>query len=369
MEENSFREPLSTYGDALSRWWSSVDHPAALAAIVFCAAVLVFRRALAMVVVSALNALLSNLSSEIGEATRERLVSATQVLLVALSIFLVSEALELPEFTGGLFRSVLATAAIVAVFATWYELAGNFVSILKTGEFQDVTLEADWTTRVTRFAIFIFGLTAILKVWNVDISGALTGVGVLGAGLAIAAQDLVRNLIAGMTNQSEARFVTGDAIEVDGKFLGTVKKIDLRSTLVVGFDQVPRHVPNADLSNSVVKNYSRMQHRRILISIPLVLSSSRDQIEKVRRDLSEFLKNSGAFSLDDDAPKYVNVSGISNSSIDIQFYAWTKSGTYSDYLETSERLALEVLETVARAGTALAYPTQTIHMAEHAGKS
>jgi len=105
--------------------------------------------------------------------------------------------------------------------------------------------------------------------------------------LAIAAQDLVRNLIAGMTNQSEERFVTGDAIEVEGSFLGTVKRIDLRSTLVLGFDQIPRHVPNTDLSNSIVKNYTRMQHRRVWVTFQLVLSTSLEQLEATRSALEE----------------------------------------------------------------------------------
>ena len=344
----------------LESWWTAVTPESAALAALFLVAVILFRKPIARLAIAAIERFFRQFSSEFGAKTRERLVRLAQVLVVALGVLIVVQALQLPNLAGGVLRNIVATAAIAAVFATWYELAGNFVAILKTGEFEPVILEADWTMRVTRFAILLFGIAAVLEVWNVDISGALTGVGVLGAGLAIAAQDLVRHLIAGMTNQSEERFVTGDAIEVEGSFMGTVKRIDLRSTLVLGFDQVPRYVPNAELSNSVVKNYSRMDHRRVLVTFGIVLSSTRAQIEQVRQGLERHLHDSGDFELSDDAPKYVHVAKIGDSSIDLRFYAWTRSGVYADYLAACDRLALRAQEIVAEAGTAFAYPTQTV---------
>jgi MscS family membrane protein len=208
----------------------------------------------------------------------------------------------------------------------------------------------------------LLGLTALLKVWQVDISGALTGVGVLGAGLAIAMQDLIRNLVAGMTNMSEKRFQSGDAIQVEGQFLGTVERIDLRSTLVVGFDQIPRYIPNSDLSDSVVLNYSARIHRRVKVIVPLVLSSTEEQIEAVRDDLRQHHQNSGDFHLDEEAAQYIYVSDIGPSSVNIMLYVWTKGPDYDDYLQTIERLTLAILRAVKKAGTELAYPTQTLQI-------
>lgn len=362
MEEDLQKSIVESAG-RLERWWDALDHQSVGLAVLFLGAVLLLRKPISRQVVGVVERFFLQRSSEFGTGTRDRLVKLVQILLVALGFLSAIEALELPDLAGGILRNLVATTAIAAVFATWYELAANFVAILKSGEFEPVTLEADWTTRVTQFAILLFGIAAVLEVWSVDISGALTGVGVLGAGLAIAAQDLVRNLIAGMTNQSEERFLTGDAIEVEGSFMGTVKRIDLRSTLVLGIDQIPRHVPNAELSNSIVKNYSRMEHRRVLETFRIVLSSSREQLEQVRSGLEEHLHSSGDFSLSEDAPKYVQIARIGESSIDLSFYAWTKSGAYTDYIAVCDRLALRAKEIVASAGTEFAYPTQTVRLA------
>lgn len=138
----------------------------------------------------------------------------------------------------------------------------------------------------------------------------MTGVGVLGAGLAIAAQDLVRNLIAGMTNMSDKRFETGDAIEIAGGVSGVVERIDLRSTLLLGFDLIPRYVPNSDLSNAVVLNYSNQKRRRVLTKLSLVHSATRAQIEDVRDRLKDYLQTSGDFAT---TPTRHNTSMSANS--------------------------------------------------------
>lgn len=221
---------------------------------------------------------------------------------------------------------------------------------------------SDWIQRISQFAILLIGLTSLLKLWQVDIGGALTGVGVLGAGLATATQDLIRNLVAGMTNMSEKRFETGDAIQVEGQFVGTVQKIDLRSTLVAGFDQIPRHIPNSDLSNSIVLNYSTRKHRRVMRSVQLVFSSTQEQIEAVRDSLRHHHQTSGDFDLSDDAAQHIYVNEISPSSVDILIYVWTKGAEYDEYLQAMERLTLAILEAVRKSGTELAYPTRTVQI-------
>ncbi len=321
----------------------------------------VFRSQIASAGLAVAKTILKQFSATLSEDVEAELRSAAEILVSVFSVFVAVQVL-LPEGVAKVFlERVLASVAIFAVFGAWYNLSGPFVSLLRNEKTTPVTSEVDWVQRVTQFAILLFGVTSLLKVWQIDISGALTGVGVLGAGLAIAAQDLVRNLVAGMTNISEKRFETGDAIEIENQIMGTVERIDLRSTKIVGFDEVPRYVPNADLSNAIVKNYSVLKRRRVLVKVPLVLSSTQDQIEAVRDGLKAYHRTSGDFDLTDAAPKYIYVSGLGPSSIDIMIYAWTTGPAYELLLQVTERLSLAILRITREAGTKLAYPTQTLH--------
>jgi MscS family membrane protein len=348
--------------DALAAWWASLDPTALIWSSVFVALIFVLRKKISAGTVAAFNALLKRVSVPLSDVVIAQLRTAAEILAVTLSVYIASHFLNLPEVAEGMLHKLLSSIAVIAVFGSWFQLGGPFASLLRDRSHSPVKVETDWIERITQFAVLLFGLTALLKVWNVDISGTLTGVGVLGAGLAIAVQDLIRNLVAGMTNMSEKRFETGDAIQVEGQFLGTVRRIDLRSTLVVGFDQIPRHIPNSDLSNSVVLNYSARQHRRVLLNVPLLLSSTQAQIEAVRDGLKDYHETSGDFDLTDAAPQHVYVSTLGPGSVDILIYAWTTGPDYAQYLQVMERLTLAILRITRDAGTALAYPTQTIRM-------
>ncbi|MDV7143853.1 mechanosensitive ion channel family protein [Tropicimonas sp. TH_r6] len=353
---------LAEFGNAFDRWADQVSMPTVIAVAVAFAVLVVFRKPIARVTMGLLARLLKQLQIALSDETVEKLYSTTEILLVSAGLLIAAEILAVPVFGHGILRRIVLSVAVMSVFSSWYQLTGPFLSVFRTGQIGDVQMEQDWITRVTKFAILLFGITSVLNVWDVDISGALTGVGVLGAGLAIAAQDLIRNLIAGMTNMSEKRFETGDAIEIEGVTIGTVERIDLRSTLIVGFDQIPRYVPNSHLSNSVVKNYTTMKHRRILVSVQRLMSATLQQAEDVWDGLRDHMRASGDFDLAEDAPKHVDIDSLGRDSINVRFYGRTCGPDYAAYLEGQERLAFRILELVAQAGTSLAYPTQTVHL-------
>lgn len=343
-------------------WFRTIDSGHMLLASIVVLVVFFLRKKLSYWIVGGVQKLLNRFSVKLSDEVIAELKVCAQILAVTFSLYLVQDAIHPPELIAEILQRILISVALVAVFATWFQLSGPFVSLLIADRTEAAIQETGWIQRVCQFAILLFGLTAFLEVWQIDISNTLTGVGVLGAGLAISTQDLIRNLVAGMTNMSEKRFKSGDVIQVEGQFVGTVERIDLRSTLVVGFDQIPRHIPNSDLSNSIVLNYTTRKHRRVQVTVPLVLSSTQSQIETVRDELRKYHLECGDFQLTDDAAQYIYIKGISSSSVDILVYVWTTSPNYEQYLQAIESLTLAIMGAVDKADTELAYPTQTLHL-------
>ena len=342
-EQNSWLGPFRALSNAVTDWLQSLDTDWLIVLLAVCVAVFLLRRQLASLTVWFIKWVMGFLNIKLSDTVAEELHKTSEVLMVVFAVFIVLDYTEPADPWGTILHRVLYSIAVVAVFRAWYNLVDPFLALLRDDPIKGVRIEADWTQRVTRFAIMLFAITSLLKVWQIDISGVLTGVGVLGAGLAIAMQDLVRNLVSGMTNMSEQRFKTGDAISIDGKLVGVVRKIDLRSTLVVGFDEIPRHVPNSELSNSIVSNLSDRKRWRIYLQVPLLFSATADQVTAVRDGLKQYLETSEDFDHGSDAPQYVYVSDLGTSSVDIMFYAWTKSSDYATYLATTERLSLKIM--------------------------
>lgn len=342
-------------------WAPSLDWHGLGLTVLGAVIIIVLRKILARGIMSVNIKVLKMMSITFPDAARKELEIALRIVIVCVGLLLALQAANPPELLADILQKMTLSVVLIALFAAWYRLAAVFVAILDPMKPGNGITEIDWIVRVARFVIVLLGITALLGLWKVNVSAAITGVGFLGAGLAIAAQDLLRNLFAGMSNVRERRFVTGDWIHVDGVAEGHVQQIDLRSTTIIGFDRIPRYVPNADLANATVQNLSRRDHRRVSWIVPLVLSATNDQVEAVCVGLREFLETSGDFVTDnDDMLCLVQVAGLSDSAVDVKIYAFTQVNGYADYLKVCQKLTACIRQVVNQAGTSMAYPTHSL---------
>jgi MscS family membrane protein len=355
--------------EPIGGWIASVDWQTSVWWFLVVVAVIVLRKPLANGVLNIVAKSLRALSVSPPENVQIELETSLRVIIVFAALLLAFEAVQPPAFIGYIIEKLALTVIVIAVFAAWYKLAADFIAVLVPKERDNVVTEMGYSVRVTQFVIILLGTAAVLKLWKIDVSDVLTGVGIFGAALVIALQDMVRNLFGGMSNIREKRFVTGEWIKVEGVAEGTVTDIDLRSTTILGLDRIPRFVPNADLANATVQNLSRRDHRRVNWIVPLVLSATSQQVEDVCTALRRYLAESGDFVIREDMLCLVQVAGMSESAVEVKIYAFTEVNAYADYLAVCERLTACIRQTVDQAGTSLAYPTRSVIHEKSVGNS
>jgi MscS family membrane protein len=221
----------------------------------------------------------------------------------------------------------------------------------------------DWMARALKILFMIIGAAAALQVWGIPVAPVIGGLGLLGVAVGLGAQDLFRNLIAGILILTEKRFVPGEWIHVDGVVEGTVKEINFRSTLVERFDKGPVFVPNAHLSDNAVTNFSRMSHRRIKWAIGVEYKTTTAQLQYIRDHVLDFILNHPEFAKPPEVATFMRVDSFGASSIDFLLYCFTQTTNWGEWLRLKEELAFEVKKIVERgAGTAFAFPSTTIYM-------
>ncbi|MCH7807439.1 MAG: mechanosensitive ion channel family protein, partial [Proteobacteria bacterium] len=176
------------------------------------------------------------------------------------------------------------------------------------------------------------------------------------------AQDMFKNLIAGLFVIGERRFHKGDWIRVDGVVEGTVEQIGFRTTLVRRFDKAPVYVPNAHLSDNAVTNFSKMTHRRIKWLIGIEYSATREQLQQIRDDIEAHISNNEDFALPDDVATFVRIDRFSDSSIDILLYCFTVTTDWGEWLEIKESLVLTIKDIVESTGTGFAFPSRSLYV-------
>lgn len=115
---------------------------------------------------------------------------------------------------------------------------------------------------VTRWLIWGVSLIGILTLAGADVLQVLTGAGLVGLALAMGAQNVVRDIIAGLFIMVEDQYRPGDYVMINGETEGIVESLDLRMTRLRGWDGAVVSIGNATVTR--VKNYSRDQMRVII---------------------------------------------------------------------------------------------------------
>lgn len=219
----------------------------------------------------------------------------------------------------------------------------------------------EWLVKAVKILVAFVGIATILETWGIEVVPILAGMGLIGVAVALGAQDLFKNLIAGILILAEKRFANGDWIRVEGIVEGTVEKIGFRSTFIRRFDLAPVHVPNAQLSDSPVANFSRMPHRRIYWLIGVEYRTTVEQLKQIRDGIDAYIKDR-EFLQSDETSTFVRVDSFNSSSIDIMLYCFTRTRNWGEYLEIKERLAYGIKEIVEEAGTGFAFPSQSLYV-------
>lgn len=108
---------------------------------------------------------------------------------------------------------------------------------------------------ITRYATYSIILVMFLEIFGIDINSILLSVGVVSIAVTLIAKDTLTNVISGISNMIEKKFVTGDMIEIDGN-VGRVTKIGLK-TVEMYNKNTYYVVPNVLFNQKVLKNFTR----------------------------------------------------------------------------------------------------------------
>lgn len=214
----------------------------------------------------------------------------------------------------------------------------------------------DWLVKAVRLVVAFIGVAIVLEMWGIKVGPLLAGLGLFGVAVALGAQDLFKNLIAGMAILSERRFNKGEVVSVDG-LEGTVETIGFRSTSIRRGDRAPVFLPNSKLADGAVANLSRFNARQINWKISLDHRATVAQLRAVRQNIEDFIRSRDAFAKD---VVTVRIDSLTTSSIDMTVMCFTATPEVAAWQVAKEELALRIKEIVEDEGAQFASPTQAL---------
>jgi small conductance mechanosensitive channel len=258
------------------------------------------------------------------------LALATVILVVGLFL-----AKRIRSLAKKIFKKFSLTSTLVG-------LAVNFVYILFIG-------------------IVIF---TALKVLHLDttITTMLASAGVLGLALAFAFQDIAANFISGIFISFRKPFGVGDMIKVKD-FTGKVEEIRLRDTTIITFQGQVVTIPNKDVFQNPIENYTKYGKRRVDIKSGVSQGDDLNMAKKIAleavADLEGILKEETSFYFD----------GLGESTINFTLRLWVNTGMQVNYLQVQSDAIIKIKEAFEQNDISLPFPIRTLDFGMKGGKT
>lgn len=240
-------------------------------------------------------------------------------------------------------------------------LSNNLFINLHFGENADDTMNTTalrFLANILKIVVIAFGVVMIISELGYNVNGLLTGLGVGGLAVSLAAQDAVGNLISGFIIIFDKPFKVGDLIE-SATVKGFVEEVTMRSTKIRTLDDSVITVPNSTLTKEAVTNISMMDKRRIKMTFGLVYSTSNEAIEKIRNEIKTYIVQNKDILPE---PCRIHFREFGDSALNFEVVCYTETSDMDEYLKIENELNLAIKQIVENNDTDFAFPTQTVYV-------
>jgi MscS family membrane protein len=290
-------------------------------------------------------------------------VTAPLNLLWAIAVFTaLRPALDLDADAAEVVSRVLRSATLFGVF--WAGFRSLDLAI-------DAAAAAPWSRtnqslsgllplgrKLGKMVLLAIGLVSVLNELGFQVASLLAGLGIGGIALALAAQKTVENLFGSVAIGVDQPFRVGDFVKIED-VTGTVETIGMRSTRIRTLDRTLVSVPNSQIANVSLETLSARDKFWFHPVVALRYETTAEQLQVVIDQIRRLLEQHSSVSRESVRVRFFR---LGPSSLDIEVFSYVFATDWTQFLEIQERLLIDVTDIVGRAGTAIAFPSQTMYL-------
>jgi small-conductance mechanosensitive channel len=209
---------------------------------------------------------------------------------------------------------------------------------------------------VVKVLLWGFALVLFLDNIGVKISALVAGLGIGGIAVALAAQTILGDLFSYFIIFFDRPFELGDSIVIDS-FKGTVEYIGIKTTRLRSVDGEQVIISNKDLTNSKLRNFKRMERRRVAFTIGVAYETKLELLKEIPGIISDIISNIDKTELD-----RVHFASYGDYSLgfDVVYYVLDKD--YKRYMDIQQEINFKIKEEFEKRSIRFAYPTQNIYI-------
>ena len=205
-----------------------------------------------------------------------------------------------------------------------------------------------------RFAIYVALVLSCLDTMGVNITTLVAGLGIGGIAIALAVQSVLSDLLASLSIILDRPFEVGDTIEVD-TFVATIVKVGIKTTRARSVNGEEVVFPNSALLQGKIRNYKRMEERRVLFTLGFTYETPVEKMKLVPQWIRQAIEAQQTARFD-----RAHFASFGAYSLDYEVVYWIKSPEFSVYRDAHQAVLFTLAEKLKAEGVEFAFPTQTL---------
>ena len=217
--------------------------------------------------------------------------------------------------------------------------------------------------KVVKIILIFIAVTGLLQTHGYSMSSIIAGFGIGGLAVGMAAKDTLADVFGSISLLSDKVYKIGDYVKVNG-IEGYVEDISIRSTKIRDLDNFLNTIPNNMAANTIVTNVSQAYKRLLKVTFGVTYSTSNESIEKAKQLLDEVGKKHKDINKD----YTIAIHDLGESSINIRFMGYVKTGSYFKFLKVRGEFIAEVIKEFRKNNIDFAFPSRSVYIESNNSK-
>jgi small-conductance mechanosensitive channel len=259
-------------------------------------------------------------------------------------------------------EKILSNAAIVAITILVIRLLSSVILLLLKGYLerqehgQDKVRQLAGLMIIVNIVIWTMGILFLFDNMGYNVSALITGLGIGGIAVALAAQNILGDLFNYFVIFLDRPFEVNDFVTVDDKS-GTIEYIGVKTTRILSLTGEQLVFANSDLTKSRIHNYKRMETRRAVFSVMVAYEISAAQLKEIPEILKKIVQEQRMVKFD-----RAHWVSFGPSSLNFEIVYMVLSSDYNTYMDIQQAINIRIFETFEQLGIAFAKPTSQVYL-------
>ncbi|MEB3213908.1 MAG: mechanosensitive ion channel family protein [Leptolyngbyaceae bacterium] len=250
---------------------------------------------------------------------------------------------------------IIGTLLAVQLLGSLVEY-GARLYLLKKRSDPAMTQTVDAVVPAIKVVVWAIGIVFLLDNLGFDISAVVTGLGIGGVAVALAAQGILGDLFSYISILSDRPFELGDFIIV-GDLVGTVEHIGLKTTRLRSLTGEELIIANTDITSSRIQNFKRMARRRIAFSIGVTYETAADTLKQIPSLIQQVIEGVKPVTFD-----RAHFASYGDFSLNYEVVYYVETSDYGEYMDAQQTIYFGIRDVFEEKGIEFAYPTQLLYV-------